>query len=186
MLGSHFLVWGIIMRLQICLAALAAATALASPAAAQTATASADAEARGLVLQPLTLTKASDLNFGTVIASNVAGTVSIDPDSGNRSTTGGVTGVPTDVGTRALFAGAGTAGQPVLLTLNAPALLVSTTDPTDTVAVSSMTLDNSNATFRTIGVTAAFQVGVGGTFAIAASQPNGLYVADFDLTADYQ
>ena len=29
-------------------------------------------------------------------------------------------------------------------------------------------------------------VGVGGDFAIAANQPNGLYAANFDLTADYQ
>jgi len=30
------------------------------------------------------------------------------------------------------------------------------------------------------------RVFVGGTFDIAASQANGLYAADFDLTAEYQ
>jgi hypothetical protein len=29
-------------------------------------------------------------------------------------------------------------------------------------------------------------VGVGGDFAIAANQANGLYTASFDVTADYQ
>ena len=174
------------MRLSIYLAALAATTAFATPAFAQVATASATAEARGLVLQPLTLTKVDDLDFGTVIASTVAGSVSIDADTGNRSVAGGVTPVPTNVGGRALFAGAGTYNQGVLLTLSPPAVLVSTTNAADTIVVTSMVLDSGNATLRTIDVTGAFQVGVGGDFAIAASQPNGLYKANFDLTADYQ
>ncbi len=174
------------MRFNICLAALAATTAFASPALAQTATASATAEAHGLVLQPLTLTKVDDLDFGTVIASTVAGSVSIDADTGGRSVSGGVTPVPTNVGNRALFAGAGSVGQDVLLSLAPPTVLVSTTNAADTIAVSSMLLDNGNLTTRTIDSTSTFQVGVGGTFAIAANQPNGYYKADFVLTADYQ
>jgi hypothetical protein len=173
------------MRLNICLAALAASVAVASPAFAQSVTASATAEARGLVLQPLTLTRVDDLDFGTVIASAVAGQVTINEDTGARSVSGGVLGVPTAPGQRGLFAGAGTAGQQVDLTLTPPAgnILVS---GANFLTVSSMVLDNGNSTTRTIDVTGAFQVGVGGTFNIAASQPNGLYAADFDLTAEYQ
>ena len=100
--------------------------------------------------------------------------------------TGGVTGVPSFPGDRGLFQGAGTAGQDVALTLNAPTLLISTSNPLDTITVNSMVLDAGNATTRTIGVTGIFQVGVGGDFAIAANQPAGLYTANFDLTADYQ
>jgi hypothetical protein len=173
------------MRLNICLAALAASVAVASPAFAQSVTASATAEARGLVLQPLTLTRVDDLDFGTVIASAVAGQVTINEDTGARSVSGGVLGVPTAPGQRGLFAGAGTAGQQVDLTLTPPAggVLVS---GANFLIVSAMVLDNGNSTTRTIDVTGAFQVGVGGTFDIAASQPNGLYAADFDLTAEYQ
>jgi len=176
------------MRLKICLAALAATVAFASPAFGQAVTASDTAEARGLVLQPLTLTRVDDLDFGTVIASNVAGSVTINEDTGNRSWVGGVVGVATAPGQRGLFAGAGTAGQQVLLTLTPPAsgILVSTSNPADTLVVSSMLLDNGDLALRTIGATGAFQVGVGGTFDIAASQPSGLYAADFDLTAEYQ
>jgi len=176
------------MRLNTCLAALAATVAFASPAAAQSVTASDTAQARGLVIQPLTLTKVDDLDFGTVIASTVAGDVTIDEDTGGRSWTGGVIGVPTAPGQRGLFAGAGTAGQQVLMTLSPPAgnVLVSTSNPSDTLVVSNMVLDNGNLLLRTIGATGAFQVGVGGTFDIAASQPSGLYQADFDLTAEYQ
>ncbi|HJU76936.1 MAG TPA: DUF4402 domain-containing protein [Sphingomicrobium sp.] len=172
------------MRRSICLAALAASALSATPALAQQA--SATAEARGVVLQPLTLARIQDLDFGTVVGSAVAGTVSIDADTGARSVTGGVTGVPSFPGDRGLFQGAGTAGQDVVLTLNAPTLLISTSNPLDTITVNSMVLDAGNATTRTIGVTGIFQVGVGGDFAIAANQPAGLYTANFDLTADYQ
>lgn len=175
------------MRLKIIFAALAATTAFASPAFAQVVTASATAEARGLVLQPLTLTRVDDLDFGTVIASAVAGSVSIDADTGGRSVAGGVSGVPTAPGNRALFAGAGTAGQLVDLTLSPPAgnVLVS---GANSLTVTSMDLDLGGGLTqtRTIDATGAFFVGVGGAFAIAASQPNGLYAANFDLTANYQ
>ena len=176
------------MRLKFCLAALAATTAFASPAFAATVTASATAEARGLVLQPLTLTKVDDLDFGTILASNAFGTVTIDADSGGRSSTGGVTEVASNAGKRGLFAGAGTSGQLVTLTLSPPTgnLLVSTTNSADTINVSSLVLDNANATSLNIGSDGTFQVGVGGTFDIAADQPNGFYKADFNLTADYQ
>ena len=174
------------MRLTLSLAALAASLATASPAFAQAATASAAGEARGVVLQPLTLAKIDDLDFGTVVASAVAGTVSIDPDTGARSTTGGVTGVPSFPGGRGYFGGAGTAGQDVILTLSAPTVLVSTSNPTDTIDVLSMALDNGNALTRTIDNSSAFFVGVGGDFDIKASQAPGLYAANFDLTADYQ
>ena len=172
------------MRKSLCLAALAASALSATPALAQQA--SATAEARGVVLQPLTLARVQDLDFGTVVGSAVAGTVSIDADTGARSVTGGVTGVPSFPGDRALFQGAGTSGQDVVPSLNAPTLLISTSNPLDTITVNSMVLDAGNATTRTIGVTGIFQVGVGGDFAIAANQPAGLYTANFDLTADYQ
>ena len=175
------------MRFKFCLAALAATTAFASPAFAAV-TASATAEARGLVLQPLTLTKVDDLDFGTVLASAIAGTVTIDADTGNRTSGGGVTQVASNNGKRALFAGAGTANQVVNLTLSPPtgSVLVSTTNPADTIVVSNFVLQNGNANSLNIGASGAFQVGVGGTFAIAASQPNGFYKANFNLTADYQ
>src|SRR5688500_16167711 len=80
------------MRFKIALAALAATAAFASPAVAQT-VASESATARGTVLQPLTLTEDSDLDFGTVLSTAAAGTVTINANSGVRSVTGGVAAV---------------------------------------------------------------------------------------------
>lgn len=173
------------MNMTYRIAAIAALLVSASPAFAVV-NATATAEAKGLVLQPLTLTKVSDLDFGTVIASNAAGTVTINADSGARAVTGGVTAVPSYPGGRGEFAGAGTATQSVILSLTSPSVLVSTTNASDTLVVTSMALDNGNTLTRTIDSTSAFTVGVGGNFAIAASQPNGLYSAQFTVTASYQ
>ena len=171
------------MRFTVCLAAIAATVVTASPAIAQQA--SATGEARGVVVQPLTLAKVQDLDFGTVVGSAVAGNVVIDADTGARTVAGGVTGVPSYPGDRGLFTGAGTSGQTVVLALSAPAVLISTTNPLDTITVNSMSLDSGGLT-RVIGGSGIFQVGVGGDFAIAANQAPALYKANFDLTADYQ
>ena len=130
--------WGTKMRNILSFAALAATIATATPAFAQAA--SSQAEARGVVVQPLTLARVQDLDFGTVVGSAVAGTVDIDADTGGRTVTGGVVGVPSYPGDRALFQGAGTSGQDVILTLNAPTLLISQSNPLDTITVNSMTL----------------------------------------------
>src|SRR3954447_10793735 len=121
------------MRHILSIAALAATIATATPAFAQAA--SAQAEARGVVVQPLTLSRVQDLDFGTVVGSAAAGSVVIDPDTGARTVSGGVTGVPSFPGDRGLFQGAGTEGQDVILTLNAPTLLISQSNPLDTITV---------------------------------------------------
>ena len=172
------------MRFTVYLAAAAATLAVATPAVAQQA--SANALAKGVVVQPLTLAKVQDLDFGTVVGSAVAGNVTIDADTGGRTVGGGVTGVPSYPGDRGLFQGAGTAGQTVLLSLNAPAVLVSQSNPLDLITVNSMVLDSGNSVVRTIGASGIFNVGVGGDFAIASNQPAALYQATFTLTADYQ
>ena len=171
------------MRFTVYLAAAAATLAVATPAVAQQA--SANALAKGVVVQPLTLAKVQDLDFGTVVGSAASGNVVIDADTGGRTVGGGVTGVPSFPGDRGLFTGAGTSGQTVVLSLSAPAVLVSQSNPLDTITVTSMGLDSGGLT-RVIGASGIFQVGVGGNFAIAANQPAALYQATFTLTADYQ
>lgn len=174
------------MRFKIALAALAATAAFASPAIAQTLD-TAPAQARGVVLLPLTITEVDPLNFGTVLASATAGTVSINADSGARSFTGGVSGIALDLGSRGLFNGLGTENQLVEITLNPVGNL---TGPGPDIAVTNMELDGCACTVETrtipVGAGGAFEVGVGGTFAIAANQPNGLYTANYSVTAEYQ
>src|SRR5688500_443771 len=176
------------MRSKIILAALAATAAFASPAMAQTVS-SDTAQARGIVLLPLTLTHddTQPLDFGTVMASPLAGTVSINANDGSRTVAGGVSAIALDVGGRAIFNGLGTAGQLVDLTLTPPAGGV-LTGPGPDIVVNQMDLDGAGGytQTRTIPVGGAFVVGVGGEFAIAANQTNGVYSADFTVTAEYQ
>ena len=168
------------VRRFICAASIAASALL--PAPAQAATPATQADGQALILVPLTLTKLDDLDFGTVIPSAVLGTVTINASTGARSFSGGTTGVASDAGFRARFAGGGTPAQQVLIALSPPVEL--TSGAGDTIPVLGLTMDGPP--MRTIDPSRSFFVGVGGTLQIAANQPEGVYVADFWVTAIYQ
>jgi len=138
----------------------AALAAAAVPAAAAPVAAPIPAQGKALILVPLTLTKVDDLDFGTVVTSPVSGIVSINPTTGARGFAGGATGVVSDAGHRALFAGAGTPSQQVIVFITPPAAL--TNGAGDTIPVLALTLDNGGNPIRTIDATRAFFVGVGG------------------------
>jgi len=166
---------------------LSAAAALAVPAPAFAAAPGANthaANSQALLLLPLTLTKIDDLDFGTVVSSGTSGTVALNATTGLRTFAGGVTGVTTTVGHRAYFGGAGTGGQQVVVIIIPPTQLTDVNG--DTVDVLAMTLDNGGNPLRTIDpVTKSFFVGVGGILNIAGSQPDGVYSATFQVTANY-
>jgi hypothetical protein len=169
------------IRNLIAAAGLAAAALTAAPAIAATPVTQADGKA--LVLVPLSITKIDDLDFGSVVPSAVPGTVTINPADSTRTFTGGVTLVPSDAGLHALFAGAGTPNQQVLIALSPPVAL--TNGAGDTIPVVGLTLDGPP--FRTIDpVSRAYFVGVGGTLSIGANQAVGTYTANFWVTAVYQ
>ena len=174
------------MRLKLTLAALAATAAFASPAVAQVVTSTAQAEARGTILQPLTINRAQDLDFGTILVDplGAGGTVTINADDGSRSVTGDVAEVGLNGGQRAIFNGSGPANDSVDLVLTQPAggLLYNGGNS----LAGALVLDQGGSTTRTTDGVGAYSVGVGGTFTIAANQAAGLYAADFDLTAEYQ
>jgi hypothetical protein len=160
----------------------AALAAAAVPAAAAPVAAPTPGQGKALILIPLTLTKIDDLDFGTIVTSPVSGTVTINASTGARGVAGGVTAVASDAGHRARFAGAGTPNQQVIVVVTPPATLDNVSG--DTIPVLALTLDGSP--IRTIDpVTRAFFVGVGGIIQINANQPEGVYQANFDVTANY-
>jgi hypothetical protein len=108
--------------------------------------------------------------------------VVINASTGDRTFAGGVTLVPSDDGFRAYFGGAGTPNQQVIMTMNAPAQLANVNG--DKIDVLALTMDGP--AIRTIDSTHAFFVGVGGIIQVAANQPDGVYTAQFDVTANYQ
>ena len=160
-----------------------ALAASAEPAAAAPDAAPIPAQGRALILVPLTLTKVDDLDFGTVVTSPVSGIVTINPATGARGFAGGASGLASDAGHRALFAGAGTPSQQVIVFITPPATLVNGAG--DLIPVLALTLDNGGNPIRTIGATRAFFVGVGGILQINADQPEGVYQANFTVTANY-
>jgi hypothetical protein len=160
-----------------------AALALAAPAMAAPVAAPAPPPGRALILIPLTLTKVQDLSFGTIVPSTTtAGFVSINAVSGARTGSAGLTLMPVDVGQRGRFAGAGTPHHQVIMSLTPPSDLVNPAG--DTLPV--LAKNHDGPTTRTIAADHTFFVGVGGVIFIAANQAEGLYSADYDLTADYQ
>lgn len=169
---------------KLLIAAALTAAAVPGPAlAAPSNTASANGKA--LLLIPLTLTKIDDLDFGTIVSSNVSGTVALNATTGSRTFAGGVSGVASAAGHRAYFGGAGTGGQQVVVVVVPPTQL--TDSGGDTIDVLALTLDNGGNPIRTIDPTAhTFFVGVGGILNIAANQPDGVYSATFQVIANYQ
>jgi hypothetical protein len=160
----------------------AALASMPAPSIAAPMSASPPAISRARILVPLTLTKIDDLSFGTIVPSALSGAVSIDAASGSRLVIGGVTGVPSDVGRRAIFSAAGSSNQQVILTLTQPLALTSVAG--DTVPVLALTLDGPP--LRTISpATRTFTFGIGGIILIGADQPEGVYQATFDVTATY-
>jgi hypothetical protein len=173
-----------VRTLNLISAAVAAALAVGSaPAAAAPVLATTNADGKALILVPLTLTKIQDLDFGSLVSSPSAGTVTINASTGARTVAGGVTEVLSDAGFRAYFAGAGSPNQQVIVAISPPLALDDGVG--NTIPVLGLTLDGSP--FRTIDpVARTFFVGVGGTLQIAANQPEGVYDADFWVTAIYQ
>jgi hypothetical protein len=155
----------------------------ATPAFAAPVAATPQAKGKALILRPLSFVRVTDLDFGTVVSSSVAGTVTINPSTGARSIAGGLTAMPAGPGSRGYFAGAGSASQQVIISMTPATALTNTNG--DTIAVAVMFLDG--ATTRTIHPTAlTFFVGVGGAILVAANQPDGDYESTFEITADYQ
>ena len=164
-------------------AAAAVAVTEAAPAAAAPVNPDRQATGEALILVALSLVKISDLDFGTILTSPVSGMVSIDATTGARSVAGGVTGLASDQGFRARFAGAGTPNQQVIIVVTPPAALANANG--DVIPVLALPLEGSPV--KSIDpVTRAFTFGVGGIIMVGANQAEGVYSADFNVTAIYQ
>lgn len=155
---------------------------LAGPAFSQATapTASATAVARAGIQVPISITKMSDLNFGTVIATPTAGKVVLDP-LGVRTAIGGVVLTNTSVFgvSAAAFQVNGEPNTTFSVALPASILMV--------LGANSMLVD----TFVTDGapyllsVNGGQRITVGATMSVAANQAPGLYSGNFAMTVAY-
>lgn len=154
--------------------AMAALGLGASSAQAATATATATAE----ILEQVTITQVSDLDFGTIVpdATNLE-TVSVAANAaGTRNC-----GILTCAGTvsSASFDVTGASGLNVDITG-----LGALTQLSDGANNMSISLNGSAAVLAMTG--AAVALYVGGDLDVAANQPAGVYTGSFDVTAEYQ
>lgn len=138
---------------------------------------------KALLLKPLTLTKLSDLDFGTIVPSGLGDLVTIDADTGVRtSPTAGL--MPSDPGQRARFASSGSKNKVVVLQLSAPTEL--SDGAGNVLTVTRLDLDQNGKTVRFLTPSSqVFFVGIGGQVQVRANQAEGSYSGTFTLTAHY-
>lgn len=166
--------------------ALAFAPFAASPAQAQT---GAPGEAEAIVLRPLSFFKVNDLDFGDIVASNAAGTVTLDPD-GSRSRTGGVT-LAGGGGEPARFAGLGSFNRQVNISLGANSIWI--TGPGQPMRVRNFEigstptaiLSTTPTRFRITSALGNYNFPVGATLEVGANQAPGDYSGSFTITLNY-
>lgn len=161
-------------------AALGLALLSATPAMAAD---SAPMTSKALLLKPLTLTKLDDLDFGTIVPSGLGDIVTINADTGARtSPTAGL--VTFDPGHQARFASSGVNNNFVYLQLSPGADLVDGAG--NRMTVTNLTLDQNGLGLRLLTPSSQiFFVGVGGTVVVGPTQAEGTYSGTFSLTAVY-
>ncbi|HEV2594275.1 MAG TPA: DUF4402 domain-containing protein [Sphingomicrobium sp.] len=179
------------MRINLCLAAIAATLVATTPAFAAPTFPSdtANATARGTVLQSHSLVNATALDFGIVTVDPVnSGTVSVSASASPVRTAGGAGGVtllPSSF-SAARFDGLAAPLENVVLTLTPPTGGYITDAANDTIAVSNMYVDQNNSPNRQANGSGNFTVYVGADFSLSAAQPSGVYSGTFQLTAQYE
>lgn len=147
-------------------------------------------EAQVALVTPLSFIQYENLDFGRVISSNVAGTVTISPTN-IRTSTGGVVLVGSDYQV-ARFAGMGTQNQRVRIRIT-PAT-ITLTGPGPSMTVDSFTIGpaptlqqiGGSPNYRIQPADGIFWFTVGGRLNVGANQPSGAYSGTFTATLDYQ
>ncbi|MCB2088263.1 MAG: DUF4402 domain-containing protein [Sphingomonadaceae bacterium] len=178
------------MRIAVAMSAcLFVSTLLSVPAMAQ----SAAAPAQLVVLEPLSLVKVKDLDFGQIIV-NGAGTVVLNPTGSGTCTASGNL-VRSGTCKPAEFAGLGSTGR--FVRVRRPASnSITLTGPGTNMTVTNLQLDASpdlqlwfqlgrGYYYRIVSPDGSFDFRVGGTLNVAAGQAPGVYTGTFDVDINY-
>ena len=166
-------------RLWGALALLGWAVLYACPASAANTTATGTAE----IVTPLSLVNRTSLNFGAVIAGASSGTVTIDPFTEARTTTGGVTAYGGTV-SAAKFDGNTTAQSHLKIDIPNGSITITRVGGGATMTVSNFTLNGNKNDW--INATSLFTIQVGGTLNVGANQMAGTYTGTFTVTVNYR
>jgi hypothetical protein len=156
---------------------------LSAPAMAQD-FASQSTTGTGRIVQPITLTKNSDLAFGTVVKPTTGtNTIVIDATTGAISKTGGGdAALAASTSGRATYTAGGEGAQTFAISTPATFNMTSGANSLTVTLASSSATGTISGTLGTAG-TATF--GVGGSFPIASGQASGNYTGTFTTTVTY-
>jgi spore coat protein U-like protein len=139
------------------------------------------AQSSVVLASPLSLVKTQDLSFGNIAERSPAGNVTVNPDTGARTSTG-----PTLLGgivTPASFVGVSSGLNLVIIHLPAAPVKLKRQGGTETVSVTSFALQGGQ--LRLLLSKQPFTFNIGGTLAIPANQRAGTYTGTFNVTVDY-
>ena len=146
------------------------------PAAAQ----STPGTGRTIVLNPLSVVNSSDLDFGTLVGGVAAGTATVNPASGARTTSGGTTAAGGTPGP-ATFLATGVINRVFIIALGTNPVLTNGTG--GTMTANPLMIDGP--TLRLFGGGGISTIRVGGVLNVAANQQEGDYSGTFNLTVIY-
>lgn len=140
-----------------------------------------NADSSAVVLQPLELVNVSDLEFGSIITNNNAGTVTISATNDDRTFSGGLIGGTQD-GAAARFL---TFGGPLqfIFVSRGPLPVLTRDGGTETMNVSGLTLNGP--TFRFLDAAGVLDLRIGGTLQVPANQAPGTYRGTFQINVTY-
>jgi hypothetical protein len=154
--------------------------AVASPVLAQS-SATVTVNATGRIIAPMTLTKNSDLTFGTIIKpSTGAGTVTIGTGADTVALTGGAAAM--GAVSRAKFTVGGEGGQTYAVTVPSSFVLSSGGNNLTVALTPSAT---SGTLSGALGASGTDTINVGGAFTVASTQATGAYTGSFAVTTAY-
>jgi hypothetical protein len=129
----------------------------------------------------IAISPTQELAFGSVVAGS-GGAVTISVDPLGRSTSGGVTVVPSGTWTAASFRITGDALRTYSISLPADGV-VQLTSGSNSMAVNKFT--SNPATSGDLGLGGAQTVSVGATLNVGINQPIGAYSGNFTVTVNY-
>lgn len=139
----------------------------------------ASASAAVTLITPISITKATDLEFGTFVASPTQGTITMTP-AGSVTTSGGVTQISGATITPATFGVSGQTGQTYAITLPETVAL------TGAVEGDALSLGEFTSTPENSGTIGNDQIiSVGATLTVPGNSTAGTYTGTFDVTVNY-
>lgn len=138
------------------------------------------------VLQPLSIVKGVDMNFGNILPGSSAGTVVLSPSAGTVTKTGGVIGT---FGATSYAQFAVDAKGATQVTVNWNGTITLTNSGGQTMTVNLITYTTNATVIGGVSYIPAnniLLINYGGTLSVGANQAPGAYVGTFTVTAAFQ